>query len=428
MAAPCDLLVRNIGELATLAPGAPGPLRGRVPPEALGLVPGPAAVAIRDGRVLAAGPEREVAPAFSPREALDAEGRVGLPGFVDPHTHPVFVGTREDEFEKRLAGASYQEIAAAGGGIRASVRRLRAAAPDALRASVRAHLDSLLLHGVTTCEAKSGYGLSLEAELKSLEALRDVARDHPVRVVPTFLGAHEFPDEFREDREGYVRLVAETMVPEVARRGLARFCDVFCEKGVFDALQSRRVLEAAARAGLGIRLHADEFAPSGGAELAAALHASSADHLGAATDAGLEALAKAGVTPVLLPGTALFLQIPPPKARRMLDLSLPVALGTDMNPGSSMTSSPQLVWTLACVLLRMTPAEALAGLTVNAAHSLGLDGECGRLAPGYRADLLLLDAPSWRYVPYHFGANHVDTVVAGGRVVVRGRRRVATSP
>ncbi|MCI0340552.1 MAG: imidazolonepropionase [Planctomycetales bacterium] len=424
MPEPCDLLVRNLAELVTMAPGAPGPLRGKVPPEALGLVAGPAAVAIGGGKVLAAGPERDVAGAFSPRETLDAEGRVGLPGFVDPHTHPVFVGTREDEFERRLAGTTYQEIAASGGGIRSSVRRLRAAPPEAVRAAVRAHLDSLLLHGVTACEAKSGYGLSLESEVKSLEALRDVARDHPVRVVPTFLGAHEFPDEFREDREGYVRLVAETMIPAVARAKLARFCDVFCESGVFDAAQSRRVLEAAARAGLGIRLHADEFAPSGGAELAAELRASSADHLGAATDVGLGALARAGVTPVLLPGTAFFLQIPPPKARRMLDLGLPVALGTDMNPGSSMTSSPQLVWTLACVLLRMTPAEALAGLTVNAAHSLGLGSECGRLAPGYGADLLLLDVPSWRYVPYHFGVNHVDTVVAGGRVAVRGRRRI----
>ena len=420
----CDLLVTDLAELVTCAPGAPGPLAGDIPAERLGVVPGPAAVAIRGDRIVAAGPARDVSAAVAPRETWRAEGRVGLPGFVDPHTHPVFVGTREHEWEMRLAGKTYQQIAAAGGGIRDSVRRLRAATPEALRTAVRAHLDALLRHGVTTAEAKSGYGLSPAHELTSLEALADVARTHPVRIVPTFLGAHEIPDEHRAEPERYVRAIVEEMLPAVAARRLAAYCDVFCERGVFDADQSRRILAAATARGLALRLHADEFAPSGGAELAAELGAHSADHLGAATDEGLRRMAAAGVTPVVLPGTAFFLGLAPPRVRVMRDLGMPVALGTDFNPGSSPTASPQMVWTLACVLLRMSPAEALAGLTVNAAHALRLAGEVGRVPPGYRADLVLATAPSWRAIPYQFGVNHVDGVVAGGKVVIRDGRRV----
>jgi imidazolonepropionase len=419
---PCDLLIRNIGELVTMAPGSPEPIRGRVRPAQLGIFAGPAAVAIHGRRIVAAGTETEVAALVEPARTIDAGGTVALPGFVDPHTHPAFVGTLQGEFAARCSGGPYQEIAAAGGGIRSSVRTLRGADLAATTTAVRSHMDALLRHGVTTAEVKSGYGLSTESELRSLEAIAAVAADHPVRMVPTFLGGHEFPDEFQDDKDGYVTLVCEEMIPQVAARGLAVYCDVFCEEGVYTPAQSRRVLEAGKAAGLQIRLHADEFAPSGGAELAAEFGAHSADHLGAATKGALEQMAAADVVPVLLPGTSFYLGLPKPNVQWMLDRGMPVALGTDFNPGSSMTSSPQMIWTLACVQLGMSPAEALAAITVNAAYSLRLADEVGRIAAGYRADLLLCDVPDWQYIPYHFGANHVDTVVCAGEVVVEGRR------
>jgi imidazolonepropionase len=427
MSDPCDLLVRNIGELVTLAPGHPEPIRGRVKREQLGVFAGPAAVAIRGRLIVAAGAEAEVAALVEPARTLDAGGKVVIPGFVDPHTHPAFVGTRQGEFAARCSGVPYQEIAAAGGGIRSSVRTLRGADEAETVACVRRHMDSLLLHGVTTAEVKSGYGLSTESEIRSLRAIAEVGAGHPVRMVATFLGAHEFPDEFQEDRDGYVELVCSEMIPRVAEEQLAVYCDVFCEEGVYTPAQARRVLEAARAAGLQIRLHADEFAPSGGAELAAEFGAHSADHLGAATEPALEQMAAADVVPVLLPGTSFYLGLPKPNVAWMLDRGMPVALGTDFNPGSSMTSSPQMIWTLACVQLGMSPAEALAAVTVNAAYSLRMADEVGRIAAGYRADLLLCDVPDWQYIPYHFGANHVDTVVCAGEVVVEGRRLVAVS-
>jgi imidazolonepropionase len=424
MSEPCDLLVLGCGAAVTLAPGAPEPIRGAPSTEQLGVIRGPAAIAIRDGLIRAVGPEAEVSAAFEGARTIDAEGRVALPGFVDPHTHPVFVGTREGEFEARCSGMPYQEIAASGGGIRASVRKLRGADVHEIEGSLRAHLDSLLMHGVTTAEVKTGYGLSPQSEMASLQAIARVGVDHPLRLVPTFLGAHEFPDEFQDDREAYVDLVCNTMLPQVADTGLATYCDVFCEAGVFTPEQSRRVLGVAKQAGLALRLHADEFEASGGAELAAEMGAHSADHLGAATEGGLAKMLAADVVPVLLPGTSFFLQLPVPKVRWMLEHQMPVALGTDFNPGSSMTTSPQMIWTLACVLYHMSPASALAGLTVNAAYSLRMAHEVGRLVAGYRADVILCDVENWRYMPYHYGVNHVDTVIVRGKLAVEGRRLV----
>ena len=307
MSEPCDLLIRNIGELVTLAPGHPEPIRGRVKTDQLGIVEGPAAVAIRGRVIVAAGAEAEVTAGVEPARTIDAQGRVAIPGFVDPHTHPAFVGTRQGEFAARCSGVPYQEIAAAGGGIRSSVRSLRAADHETTAAAVRHHVDQLLLHGVTTAEVKSGYGLSTESELRSLRAIAEVAADHPVRMVATFLGAHEFPDEFQDDKDGYVDLVCNEMIPQVAQEGLAAYCDVFCEEGVYTPAQARRVLSTAQAHGLNIRLHADEFAPSGGAELAAELGAHSADHLGAAIESALVQRAAADVVPILLPGKVVYL-------------------------------------------------------------------------------------------------------------------------
>jgi imidazolonepropionase len=410
----CDLLVVHASELCTLAGGPrTGSALGRI-----GIVED-GAVAVTGERIAAVGASAELLERFRPSRVVDAGGRLVTPGFVDAHTHPVFAATRENEFEMRVQGRTYQEIAAAGGGIRSSVRAVRAASEDELAASTRRRFDRILSLGTTTVEAKSGYGLSLADETKSLRAIRRAADGHPLRVVPTFLGAHEFPDEYRDRREAYVRLLCDEMIPAVARERLAVYADVFCEKGVFEVPESRRVLEAAKSHGLRIRLHADEFADSGAAALAADLGADSADHLMAISDRGIDALAAAGTAAVLLPGTSFFLALSRfAPARRLVDAGLVVAVGTDFNPGSNMTCSMPMILTLACLYLKLTPAEALAAATINAARSLRLESEVGSLEAGKRADLVIFDAPNHRFLPYHYGVDLVRTVIAGGRIVV----------
>ncbi|HXO20183.1 MAG TPA: imidazolonepropionase, partial [Thermoanaerobaculia bacterium] len=353
-------------------------------------------------------------------ERLDGGGGTLVPGFVDPHTHLPWAGTREEEFAARLAGKTYQEIAAAGGGILSTVDATRRASEDALVANVRRRMDQMLAWGTTTAEAKSGYGLSRADELKQLRAIRRASAEHPVDLVPTLLAAHEVPAEHRRDRERYLDLVCEEIIPAAAAEGLARFCDVFCEEGVFSAAESRRVLLAGACHGLAPRLHADEFADSGGAELAAELHALSADHLMAVSPAGVEALAGSGVTAVLLPGTSFFLmkQRYAP-ARRLIEAGVPVALATDCNPGSSNTESMPMVITLAVLLLGLTIAESLTAATLNAACCLGLGDELGSIEVGKRADLVLLSAPNLLHLVYHYGVNPVAAVVKDGRVARR---------
>lgn len=414
-----DLIVRNAGELLTLE-GPSGPRRGGAMRE-IGAVRG-GAVAALAGRIVAAGPERDVLAAVAPTAdavEIDARGHLVTPGLIDPHTHAVFARTREDEFAMRVEGKSYEEIAGAGGGIRSSVRSLRGASEEALCGAGRATLDRMLAHGTTTAEVKSGYGLSLESELKTLRVVRRLSEEHPIGVVPTFLGAHEFPDEWRDDRDGYVEHVASEMIPAVAGESLARFCDVFCEEGVFTVEQSRRVLEAGSEHGMEPKLHADELHPSGGAELAAELHARSADHLVCASDEGIRALADAGVTAVLLPGTTLSLggTVYAP-ARRMIDAGVAVALATDCNPGSSMTESMQIIVSLASMMLRMTPAEAVVAATVNAAHAVAADDDVGTITPGKLADLVVWEVDDHRGIPYHYGVNLARIVVKRGRVVV----------
>lgn len=412
---PCDLLVRSAAELLAMDAGpAAGPLRGEHLREP-GIVADGAA-AVTAGRIVAAGSSDELRDRFAAREEIDASGRVVMPGFVDPHTHLVFGRTREDEFEMRCLGRTYEQIAAAGGGIRASARRFRTMPRDAVLAQASALRASSLRHGVTTVEVKSGYGLSTDSELLSLEVAREIAVDDDV--VPTFLGAHEIPDEWRHDRGGYVRLVVEEMLPRVAAAGLARFCDVFCEAHVFTPDETRTISLAAKRLGLGVKLHADELAGTGGAELAVELGAVSADHLMAVSDAGIAALASSDTVAVLLPGTSFFLGMKRfAPARRMIDAGVAIALATDCNPGSSFTENPQQVATIACVGLGLRPVEALAAFTRNAACAVGLGHDRGRIAPGYRADLVVLDVPNHRHVAYHHGVNHVCRVIRNGRVV-----------
>jgi imidazolonepropionase len=421
-----DLLIDNLAEVAT--PEGTTPRRGADQGRVRRLRGGPGGVEVlcREGRIVFVGPADERRRAFGEcpgAERLAGRGGTLIPGFVDPHTHLPWAGTREEEFVARLAGTTYQEIAAAGGGILSTVASTRRASPAELVANVHRRLDLMLAWGTTTAEAKSGYGLTLTDEMKQLAAIRDAAAGHPVDLVPTLLAAHEVPAEFRGDRTGrerYLDLICQEIVPAAATAGLARFCDVFCEAGVFSAAESRRVLEAGVGAGLLPRLHADEFADSGGAELAADLGAFSADHLMAVSPAGVEALARSGVTAVLLPGTSFFLmkeRYAP--ARELIAAGVPVALATDCNPGSSHTESmPMVIW-LAVLKLGLTIEESLTAATLNSACSLGLGGEVGSIEVGKRADLVLLDAPNLLHLVYHYGVNPVAAVVKAGRVVRR---------
>ncbi len=372
---------------------------------------------IRDGQVAWVGPTVEIPPVPADAEAIDAKGKTVVPGFIDSHTHLVFAGSREDEFEQRLRGVSYQQIAARGGGINATVQRVRAASRDELKLLARRRLDRLLSFGVTTVEVKSGYGLNVADEIKCLEVIAELNAEGPLELVPTFLGAHAVPPEFRNDCAGYLRLLTDEMLPEVARRGLAEFCDVFCETGVFSLDESERVLNRARDLGLGLKLHADELTPLGGAELAARLGAVSADHLLCITDAGIEALADAGTVATLLPGTAFFLGVDYAPARRLIERGVTVALASDCNPGTCPTENLPLVGAMACTQMGMLPGEALTALTLNAAAAVGRSDRLGSLEVGKQADLVILDVPDYRQLFYHFGVNHVWRVIKRGRVV-----------
>ncbi|HLN81671.1 MAG TPA: imidazolonepropionase, partial [Thermoanaerobaculia bacterium] len=341
-----------------------------------------------------------------------------LPGFVDAHTHPVWEGDRGEEIGRRLAGESYAKIAAAGGGILATVRATRAASDDELSATVRRRLAAMLTHGTTTVEAKSGYGLTVEDELRSLRLLKALAENPDLpAIVPTLLAAHEVPPELHDRRQEWVRIVADEIVPRAAREDLARFCDVFCEEGVFTVAESRTILEAARRAGLGLRVHADELARSGGTLLAAELGAASADHLLFAGDDEIAALARSGTVAVILPGTAWWMRSRRAPARAMIEAGVPVAVASDANPGTCFTESLASVAAHACLDSGLTVEETLTGLTLNAAASLGLADRIGTLEPGKTADLVLLDAPDDRHLVYHWGVNLVRTVVRGGLIV-----------
>jgi imidazolonepropionase len=416
-----SLEIRNIGCLAT--PLGREAKRGKAQGEILRVKD--AAVRAENGRIVFSGPEADYAREFGGKpaaETLDAAGRAVVPGLVDAHTHPVWLGDRGAEIGRRLAGESYATIAAEGGGINATVRATRAGSDAELEAAVRRRLSTMLAHGTTTAEAKSGYGLTEDDELKALRLLKKLSADEQLpRLVPTLLAAHEIPPEFRDNREEWVRIIADRIVPRAAGEELARFCDVFCEQGVFTVPESRRILEAARRAGLALRIHADELALSGGARLAAELSAASADHLLFIGAAEIEALARSGTVAVLLPGTAWWMRSRRAPARDLITAGVPVAIASDSNPGTCNTESLPAVAAHACLDSGLSVEETLTGMTLNAAASLGLAGETGSVEPGKSADLLLLDAPDDRHLVYHWGINLAAAVVVRGRVVMANR-------
>ena len=401
------LLVRDLAQLATPS-GFGAPLRGPALRDVTVLED--AYVLCRDGKVEKFGRMAELEPIAGDVEELDARGLSAVPGLVDCHTHPAFGGDRIEEFSLRAGGASYEELHAAGGGILSTVRATRALDGDGLRACVEQHAGWMLAHGTTTWEGKSGYGLDRDTELSSLRAISDAGG------VPTWLGAHSVPPEF-DDGDAYLDFALAEVLPDAAQ--VATAADVFLERGAFDAVQARRYLEACRDADLSLRLHGDQFTESGAIPLALELGARSVDHLEATGADGARALANSDVTGVLLPASALFLDRPMPPARSLVEAGAAIALATDFNPGSSFTTSLPLVCSLACTHLHLSPAEALAAITVNAAHVLGCAGDRGRIAPGLRADLVLIDAPDWRYLAYHLAGDIVATVIRGGSVAYR---------
>lgn len=375
---------------------------------------------IRNGIIEWMGPAAELpAAAENDRDItwIDARGKVVLPGFIDSHTHSLFAGSRVDEFEQRLRGVSYAEIASHGGGILSTVQRVRQSSKEELKALARPRLRRMLQFGVTTIEVKSGYGLTPADEIKCLEAIAELNAEGPWEVAPTFLGAHAVPPEYRTDREGYVRSLCEEMLPAVARQGLAEFCDVFCEQGVFSVEESRRILRQARDLGLRLKLHADELSPLGGAELAAEVGAVSADHLLCISEKGIDALAASGTVATLLPGTAFFLGLDYAPARRLIERGVAVALASDCNPGTCMTENLPLIGSMACTQMGMLPSEVLAALTRNAAAALGRGDRLGSLTPGKQGDVIVCNVPDYRQIFYHFGINHVQYVLKRGRVV-----------
>jgi imidazolonepropionase len=407
------LAVVNCSQVVTLA----GPARPRAGPEIaeIGVV-APGALLLRGARIEQIGSTHEIEGLVgSDTEVVDAGGRIVLPGFVDAHTHPVFAGTRVDEFQQRIKGATYQEIAARGGGIQSTVNHTRAASLDELVETGKRYAAWFLRGGTTTIEAKSGYGLSLEDEVKILRAIKRLGEETALRYVPTFLGAHSIPLEYRSRRDAYISLIIDEMLPQIAQQKLAEFCDVFCEENVFDKDEAWRILSAARCHGLGLRIHADQLSLGSGAMLAAELGTTTADHLEHTDSAGIAALKGAGVQPVLLPGSVYALSLSRyPSAREMIDAGLAVVLATDFNPGSSPTPSMLTVLSLAATQMKMTPAEAITAATINPAYSLNRGDQLGSLEPGKIADFVIHDCDDYRELAYFFGVPHAWRVYAAG--------------
>jgi imidazolonepropionase len=416
-----SLIIHNANQLLTIAsPG--GPRRSDAMNE-LALIEDGAAAVQGDRIALLGSTEAVLAQVEGDARCIDASGKVVMPGFVDPHTHLVFADDRAEEFEMRLQGATYLEIMAAGGGIMNTVRATRSAGLEDLLVQSQQRLDRMLAHGTTTAEAKTGYGLDAENEVKMLEAIRLLDQGHPVDLIPTFLGAHAIPAEFQGRAEEYVNLMLEEMLPLLESEGYILdstplFCDVFCEEGAFSLEQSRRILEKAKEMGMSLKIHADEFTSLGGAALAAELGATSADHLACTPEEEIKLLAESGTIAVILPGTPFGLgEAHYPSARRMIELGVPVALATDLNPGTCYCEAIPFIMALACRQMGMTPAETIVAATINAAHAIAMGHEVGSLEVGKKADLLILNIPDYRHLTYRFGTNLVDTVIKAGRVI-----------
>lgn len=415
------LWIKHASQLATLASRKNGP-RIKEEMSELGLIED-GSLWIENGVIQAVGTTKEIEKQFEAHlheaEIYDASNHLVTPGLVDPHTHVVYGGSREREFEMRLEGATYMEIMNAGGGIHATARMTREASEEELFEQTSKRLDSFLKHGVTTVEGKSGYGMDLSTELKQLKVMKELQKQHPIDLVPTFMGAHAVPPEYKGREDEFVDYLIHEMLPIVAEQGLAEFNDVFCEKGVYTPEQSERILEAGKKYGLIPKIHADEIEPYSGAELAAKVGAISAEHLLKASDEGIRKMAEAGVIACLLPATALYLREDAAKGRQMIDAGVPVAISTDCNPGSSPTTSMPLVMNLACISMRMTPAEALTAATYNAACAINRENLVGSLQVGKQADIVLWNVKDYRELQYLFGVNHVRAVWKKGVQVVR---------
>lgn len=410
------IAIVNIGQLVTLA-GSPRPHTGAELSN-LAIIKD-AAMLVENGRITAVGTYAELKHKIPPHSTeINAERSSVTPGFVDAHTHLVFAGNRAAEFEQRIAGATYQQIAASGGGILRTVALTRAATEDDLLTVARRHRDWMLRSGTTTLEAKSGYGLDRDTELKMLRVIRRLNDEGPARIIPTLLAAHTVPPEYKDSRTDYVRFVAEELIPEVASLKLAQYCDAFCDDHAFTVDECRTVLTAAKQHGLKLRVHAEQFRPGTGADLAAELGATTADHLETITDETLQHLRAAGTQPVLLPGSVFALsrtQYPP--ARKMIEAGLAIVLATDFNPGSSPVPSMPFMLSLACLQMRLSPAEALTAATINAAHSLDVDAEIGSLEAGKQADFVIHEFTDYRELAYFIAAPMRPRVFIAGREV-----------
>ena len=399
-------VLRNIAQLATCPVDAAQQDAGLV---------NDAALVFEDSKIVWAGSELQLPERFVADDFIDCDQRLVIPGLVDCHTHLCFGGWRGDEFEQRLQGLSYQEIAAAGGGIRSTVTTTRSDSAETLSKKALKSLEGMLDLGITTVECKSGYGLEQSAELKQLQVYRQLDKQQPVDLIPTFLGAHMVPDEYQQHREDYVRLLCDVLIPAVSDQKLAQFCDVFIEEGAFSIAEAREILTTAKKAGLGLKVHADQLSSGGGAQLAAELGAVSAEHLEYADENGIKALAQAGTVAVSLPLASLYLREPYLPARQMLEAGVRVAVATDFNPGSAPSYHLPLAMTLACVNQQMTPQEVLMGATTVAARAIAAEQRIGSLLPGYDADITIIDAPSVNHWLYHFRANACCGVIKSGR-------------
>ncbi|HPM02570.1 MAG: imidazolonepropionase [Candidatus Cloacimonetes bacterium] len=410
-----DLVIYNIKELISLQ----GPNRPRCGAEMseLGIM-NQVSIAVHEGKILEIGDNDSIQQKYAASEMIDASDCVVMPGFVDPHTHPVFVNTRENEFEMRIMGKTYVEISQSGGGILSSIRAVRQASEAELFELAKKRINRMIECGTTAIEAKSGYGLSTESELKMLRVIKRLQEEMPIDIAVTFMGAHEIPQEYRQDREAYIRLMEEEMMPQVKAAGLAEYVDIFTEAHVYSVAESRRILKKAKELGFKLRMHADEIEAIGGAELAGELNAVSADHLGACSDQGIQAMKKGGTIATLLPATLFSLRSKSyARARDMIAQELPVAIASDYNPGSCNCDNMQFVISLSCLQMGMTPAEAICAATFNAACAIEKNDYIGSIEAGKQADILIMDIPSYRFIPYHFGSNNVKRVIKKGKTL-----------